>query len=285
MPGGKVRGTPANAEDESMSACSQAASTSRDSVTQSNASMSDSMIDKMDAMLSRVTTALITSFNASIQQLVTAFTNNVQLKIDFQANEIFNLNARIDSVVKQNETLLKENASLSTSAKLLENKLASLAQSVDDNDQHARLENLIIHGVPSATDGATENLYDTLPQLLNSLIPEAHLEKSDISVVHRLQSSASTSAASPRPPAIIVRFTRKSVRNDLLLRRKQLKGKSVSISEHLTSRRAAMLKQASMLVTRGQLMAAWTKDGKVTVKTTSNRIIVISTESDLNQFV
>jgi hypothetical protein len=285
MPGGKVRGTPANAGDESMSACSQAASASRDSVIQSNASMSDSMIDKMDVMLSRVTTALITSFNTSIQQLVTAFTNNVQLKIDFQANEMFNLNARMDSVAKQNETLLKENASLSISVKLLENKLASLAQSVDDNDQHARLENLIIHGVPSATGGATENLYDTLPQLLNSLIPEAHLEKSDISVVHRLQSSASTSTASPRPPAIIVRFTRKSVRNDLLLRRKQLKGKSVSISEHLTSRRAAMLKQASTLVTRGQLMAAWTKDGKVTVKTTSNRIIVISTESDLNQFV
>jgi hypothetical protein len=247
--------------------------------------MDNSSLDKLDVILTRVTNTLIASFNTSLQQLVTVFTQNVQLKLDFQSNEIFNLNTRLDNLEKQNDSLKKDNDALVATIKSLETKHELLVRQVDDNDQHARLDNLILHGVP--VTGPTEDLFESLPQLLNGFFPDLQLDKTEISVVHRLQATQNPSSSAnqrPRPPAVIVRFTRKSTRNFLLQNRKQLKGKTLAVSEHLTTRRAALLKRASTLVTQGRLSAAWTKDGKLLVKSLSNQISSVFTDLDLARF-
>jgi hypothetical protein len=182
--------------------------------------------------------------------------------------------------------LRNENTTLKASTTALELKLEQLAKQVDENDQHARLENLILQGIPADTAPQTENLYEKVPQLLNSLFPELRLTSSDISIVHRLPSStAQATSTRPRPPPVIIRFTRKATRNYLLQHRKLLKGKSVAVSEHLTPTRSALLKQASVMVTQGRLSGAWTKDGKVLVKSTANRIFPVSSTQELNQVV
>jgi hypothetical protein len=76
-----------------------------------------------------------------------------------------------------------------------------------------------------------------------------------------------------------------NITTPLLQRRKQLKGKNVAIAEHLTTRRAALLKQANSVVASGKLLSAWSKDGKITVKSPTNRIAQITSEADFNQFL
>jgi BMFP domain-containing protein YqiC len=288
MPGGKPRGSQgaAGGGDETSRDTSVTDRSSRAMTEAIAGSIDHTTLDKLDVILSRVTSSLIDSFNSSIQQLVRAFTDNTQQKLDFQAREIFELNTRIDGLTTQMDGLRNENITLKASTTALELKLEQLAKQVDENDQHARLENLILQGIPADTAPQTENLYEKVPQLLNSLFPELRLTSSDISIVHRLPSStAQATSTRPRPPPVIIRFTRKATRNYLLQHRKLLKGKSVAVSEHLTPTRSALLKQASVMVTQGRLSGAWTKDGKVLVKSTANRIFPVSSTQELNQVV
>jgi hypothetical protein len=66
--------------------------------------------------------------------------------------------------------------------------------------------------------------------------------------------------------------------------RRQLKGKTLVITDHLTPARAALLKKASALVAGQKIMSAWSQDGKILVKNSQNRTITITSEEDLRQF-
>jgi hypothetical protein len=251
-------------------------------------SASEIPYDRLEHMLTNLTSTLIEAFNSSQQLLVKTFCDSTQQKLDFQNNEIFNSAKRVDNLEKIIDSHKTQNETLKASVAALEKKLDYTSSQLDDLDQHGRLENLIIHGVPLPQSGETEDLYIKLPQVLNTLLPEVHLASADISVVHRLQAQSNSNIASashPRPPSIIVRFTRKAIRQSLLQHRRQLKGKQVSIAEHLTAKRASLLKRASTLVSAGRLLSAWSKDGKIVVKTISNHFVTITKEAELDKFV
>jgi hypothetical protein len=113
-----------------------------------------------------------------------------------------------------------------------------------------------------------------------------NLTTADINLVHRLpraNTNASSSAAT-KPTPVIIQFVNKSIRNSVLSNRKLLKGKGFSITEQLTSRKAAILRKASELVTSSKLLSAWSHDGKVLVKTLQSNTIAIASLADLMKF-
>src|SRR3989442_172767 len=109
------------------------------------------------------------------------------------------------------------------------------------------------------------------------------IESSDISILHRISRPQSTSNSS-RPRPVVVKFTRKSMRNDVLHHRKELKGKNISITEQLTSPRSSALKKANDLVISGKLSAAWSQDGRILIKAHDNLMRQIASISDLAQY-
>ena len=140
-------------------------------------------------------------------------------------------------------------------------RLDTLCSSVEEVDQYSRVDNLLIHGVQLPAAGQAEDLFTAVSQTINQFMPDVHLTSDVISTVHRLsapkQSAAPNSSTTVnKPPAIVVRFTHSAVKTSILSQRKLLKGKNITISEHLCAPRVQLLKKATTLVTTHKLQAA-----------------------------
>jgi len=112
----------------------------------------------------------------------------------------------------------------------------------------------------------------TVVDVLNNNISGLKLTRTDISSAHRLAArgasgrptALNTRVSKPQP--IIVRFMQRSVRNYIMGKCKELKGKRLSITEQLTPNRALLLKGANDLTQRHCLSSAWSHDGRILVK-------------------
>jgi len=141
--------------------------------------------------------------------------------------------------------------------------------------------------VTATADGSVEkDLGKKVADLINKSITNINITESEISVCHRIGRSVQVPGAvgTTRHQPIVVRFTRRAVRNDILWQRKQLKGTRIFITEQLTPQRSLLLKRASELVASHKLDAAWSHDGRILVKTIPGRIQPIITECDFSQF-
>jgi len=152
-----------------------------------------------------------------------------------------------------------------------------------------RSDSVLLHGLPLPQPGQSEDLYTIIPDTLNRLIPMVHFSGEQISVAHRLPSanqlqSGSAVSSAQKPPPVVIRFTRKATRVALMANRRQLKGKSIVLTDHLTPVRSALLKKASALVIAHKISSAWSQDGKVLVKNNQNRTVPIVCDADLGQF-
>ena len=162
---------------------------------------------------------------------------------------------------KGNKQLESINTQLNEKINHLNSKIVSLENTLDDLEQYSRSTNLLIHGVPpTAPPGEPENnLAKHVVQLLSTNMGIT-VHESDISVAHRIgratpnQRSIETPHSSdlssgdhvrnPKQQPIIVQFANKMIRNQILKQRKSLKGKGMTITEQLTTRRASLLKNA-----------------------------------------
>lgn len=254
----------------------------------SSDTMLDDNLDKFELMLGRVTKSIVESFNMCIEKLVSSLDQKLSVKIDVQASEIFTVNKRVDALEKKLADLNSENSALRESIKALSTRVESTNTSNDDLEQYMRGDNLLLHGVPLPADGSKEmDIRKLVVDSLTASMPGANLLKEHISVAHRLplpRQLPNASAARTKPPAIVIRFASREERNRILANRRLLKGKSLTLTEQLTHRRAQLLRKAGDLVAQHKLTSAWSHDGKILVKTRSNATTVIGSEVDLEQF-
>jgi hypothetical protein len=244
-------------------------------------SLSDSSVD----IILKITNAFQVTFSACTDRIVEAIERKLNNRLDTQEVQVFDCNKRIDKLEKTCADLTKENEELRSTIKLLTNKLSEISTNCDDLDQYSRNSNLLIHGLPiSQTSSETPSIIEgNVLHVLNSNLGLA-LTPSDVNAVHRLprqQPQSSTSHA--KPPPIIVQFTSRKVRNAVLQNRRNLKGKGFSITEQLTAKKSALLRQATDYVTSGQIKGCWSQEGKIIVKTRNDRTTVVTSVEDIQK--
>lgn len=158
---------------------------------------------------------------------------------------------------------------------------------------------MVIKGVPEATyaerasdarqgvddlpvsDGHQRATETAVIDLCRDLL-KINVTPQDISIAHRIKASPKDTV---RP--IIVRFANKRVRDDIYNARKLLKNRSspVYISEHLTKSTSELFFEARKLIREKKIVSAWTKNGIVMIKFTSDtseRPTVVKSRQDLN---
>ena len=243
-------------------------------------------------LIERITANFTTSFNLYIDKIVTAIEKKLDHRLDCQSSEIFELNKKVESLERQNKALESSNTQLNDRINHMNTKMESLISSMDDLDQYSRNTNLLLHGVPMipSQDGREPNLTQHVVGILNSNMGLS-IQESEITTVHRIGkpqtissalSSASHQGASlTRPAPLIIQFVSKKIRNETLSQRKNLKGKAISLTEQLTTRRAGLLKKCTDLLTQKKVNGAWSHDGRILIKTLNNRTLVVSNEQDL----
>ena len=142
-----------------------------------------------------------------------------------QLQDLENAIARVDTIV---EGLAKS--------------LRETQNSLDDLEQYGRRNCLILHGCPDQPVGGKYPVFESyVTNKLNSELDlEYQIRSNDIDICHILPSRKG------RPPPIIIKFVRRSVRNLVFYNKKKLKKsqEKLSITESLTKRRLLLVMEA-----------------------------------------
>lgn len=171
----------------------------------------------------------------------------------------------------------------------LTNELNQLKKSINDLEQYSRRDCLEIHGVPATDKEDTSEIVVKVAKLLN-----IDLKPDEISISHRLGSRKSDSGKQ-QTPGIIVKFTRRELRNKLYSARKHLRDKITNdigytriapqklfINESLTSSNQKLFSSCLKAKREYGYKFLWTNYGKILMrKDGSSPVVNIRNEIDL----
>lgn len=223
-------------------------------------------------------------------------------KIDDLEASLGLLSAKYDDLVKKHDCLTKEVKNLrienrSLKAQLTSTQELSVQNSNDINDleQYSRRDCLEIRGVPQSKDEDTDEIVKKIGDLM-----DVDLDDNDISVSHRLSDGFQTRSDGvqiKRVPAIIVKFIRRSDRDEFYSSRKKLKGKSsrdigftrqpsqqIYISESLTKKNRELFNASLKAKKSHRFKFIWTSYGKICLRRDANSpVITIKSFDDLRK--
>lgn len=159
-----------------------------------------------------------------------------------------------------------------------EDETAKLKQAVNDLEWHSRKSNLEIHGVPQSDK---EDLLSKVNEVATKLGVE-QLTDTDVAAVHRLP------ARPDKPPGIIIRFTRQSVRDNWFGKKRNLKPAETTahIQENMTRQSKALLWSAKQWAREHNFKYVWHRNGAIFVrKTDGERALLVKSENELQFLV
>ncbi|XP_063373051.1 uncharacterized protein LOC134661078 [Cydia amplana] len=236
------------------------------------------------------------------------------------SNSVDSLNAKWNEMESRFSSLEDRVIALESSAKVvskLQSELATSSQTIHNlqnelhvRDQNARINNVEISGIPYKKGENLLMILDTIYKKVG-----VHLEANEVDSIHRVrrfvsrntgqvdtnsegdaagERSVGSNATEPRPPAIIVKFTRRLCKDQLLAAVRARRGltttdigtegpaRAIFISDHLTPANKLLLKRARERKAELQYAYLWTRDCKILMrKTDTSKIVAINNDSDL----
>ena len=171
-------------------------------------------------------------------------------------NKVYELIDWLESTNAVNKNIVDK---LVTDNIILKDELSTLRDSVDLQEQRSRNYNLVLHGVPEATN---ENPDARAISILNSEL-QSNLEVKDLQNCHRLgrkDDKRTTGASQPRPRPIIFKFKNYTDRILVFKNKRKLKGKPFVITENITAQRYKLYMDASNILGRNNV---WTAEGRI----------------------
>ena len=159
-----------------------------------------------------IKSALDDMFDTKLASLLDTKLEPLRTSMEFISKSFDDMEKKIVALEKSNAELAKENHFLRQESSRVSNSLNQMKAALDDQEQYIRRDCLEIRGVPTSSSEDTNEIVKNIGSLVNVCI-----EDKDISISHRIKSG--TSAISP----IIVKFTRRGVRDNLYKARTKLK--------------------------------------------------------------
>ena len=131
-----------------------------------------------------------------------------------------------------------------------------------------------------APDSEKTNLEDQVVNFLQER--QIPITKQDISTCHTLPSNIKS-----KPKPIVIRMVSRKSKVEVLRNSKKLKDSNVYVNEHLTTKNAAIAKNARILRKRGNIISTWTRNCKVFIKAMIEgepKVLQISNMDELRKF-
>ena len=196
------------------------------------------------------------------------FKNEINEKIDKFESVIFEVQKRVDNVVKENDDLKKVNVGLLK-------RITDCEKANNDLEQYTRRENVRVFNLKEEKDETIKNVTDKVCELFtNSLqvktVPE------DLQACHRVGKASPGTERS-----VIVRFKDRNLRDNVLSERRRLKGSGQTVGEDLTKLNAKLCKD---VYKHSATMNSWTINGKVWAKLKNGQKLLVPVGSNLTLF-
>jgi uncharacterized protein YigA (DUF484 family) len=167
--------------------------------------------------------------------------------------------------------------------RVLRTKMGELERKIDSTEQYNKRDNLLFVGLPTNAAGVAgaDTMAETSMTLTESVlnitnnILKVPITKDDISVVHRIpQKNASANNSSP----VVIRFTKRSTRDEVYNARFELKGKNIGfrlyINEDLSTVNQKIFSVLHKKFMDKKIQGAWTKNCKVLCKKNNSGSVV-----------
>ena len=226
--------------------------------------MSSTLVNDADQLVR--TTIIPEDAPEWVKGLMTIFVGLVtELKsLNLKVNKLAELESSL--LIQRNTTdlLKQENGKLNA-------RINALEEIVDNNEQHDRNINLLLHGVAENRD---ENTTDAF---VSALSPLLQISAVDIERSHRLGPPRGNNVRRPRQ--IIVRFRDEKKKMEVYRSKKALKGAKLLLTENLTKWRQELFNTAKNIL---GIKNTWTNEGRIFTRH-NNQKIEIRCENDIPQ--
>ena len=184
----------------------------------------------------------------------------------------------------------------------LEFTVTGLVSKVEELEQYSRIDNVIISGLhvsaasyARAAGGADEEGGLTTNDSVEIQVIKFFGDKmnvtvapSDISACHQLPTTRKVGSERTQKKNIIVKFTNRKTKDEILRNGKLLKGSQVYVNEHLTKKTGDLAKLARDLRRENKVASTWTRNCKVFVRSLGAPEVAntyrIGGMDDLNRF-
>lgn len=204
--------------------------------------------------------------------------NNCHENIEELKIHITKQTETINRYEKKIDELLSENA-------MLKRRVREMEVGLDENDQYSRINCIEINGVP---DKPNEDILSEVKKVGNAL--GVNINDEMVDACHRLGIKRNGAAR-----AIIVKFTRRTVKEEILKQRRihrnlnthnigetSSPAEVIYINESLTKVRRELHKDVRMLKKKKGLSFVWVRNGKILIRPSEgDKVIVVTTREDL----
>ncbi|XP_040073423.1 uncharacterized protein LOC115332033 [Ixodes scapularis] len=181
--------------------------------------------EKLDGLLTlKVSVDSLLSLSAQLNQLLLVkplveslreTINEIQQSMDFSAD--YDRLLKLATANEQTCTGLQDELSqLKSTVEIQAAKIQEIRGALNDNEQHSRLSNVEVHGLPVSPKEDLLSLIESLAEKLNI----SHFHKTDILAIHRLP------AKCEKAPPILIRFASVSMKESWM----EARGKLPSLS-------------------------------------------------------
>lgn len=176
---------------------------------------------------------------------------DMEKKIDQHIKEVTSPSKEVSSEVEISLTLKEEVKCIKDNMMEMEkrwsNRFLSLSEQFAISDQYSRKNSLKIRGYKALPKLTGYNFIKATAEELNILIPSLNgsIKPTHIDDAHPLPTKADKDSGNK---TVIVKFSNRWVKNEILMRRNELEGTGLTITEHLTPHTFQLLSAAQKIV-------------------------------------
>jgi hypothetical protein len=160
----------------------------------------------------------------------------------------------------------------------LEKRLATIEDTLDDQEQYSRRNCIVVHGLPERDN---ENIEDVVVHFAQNKLGFSRFKVDLIDRCHRIGKPRTkinaAGASETHPRAVIIKLVAYRCRSEMWRNKSKLKRSGIKITESLTSKRLNLLRQARDLVGP---FHAWTDDGRILANHNGVKVRIL-TKADL----
>ena len=227
--------------------------------------------------------------NTKIMQNMATSTMKESFEVRFGSvsRDVFDLSTRVDALEKENKRLHKCLEESNAKNKILEKQLEESKDEIDEVEQYVRRSCLVINNLPSESNKTDEQVF---LGMCEDKFKEKFTVTSDmISKIHRVPRPPSSQVDRSKPHSLVVKFNKDRHRDMIFKNKREMKGSGITITELLTSKRSALLKQCIDKIPGGPNRAVWTDNGRIYAKYSKDshqsHSLQIKTASDIDKFI
>ncbi|XP_077991077.1 uncharacterized protein LOC144445411 [Glandiceps talaboti] len=217
----------------------------------------------------------------------------LQKSVDFISGSFDTFKKELDDINAQAAQLKTENEHLQGRLQATQRELSTTQDEMHELQQYTRRNILEISGVPQHAGEDTDDIAIRVAEAVGVIV-----SASDIDNSHRLpRRHQENTTERKQPPPIIVKFTRRTVRNNIYYSRKNLKDKTpkhlnldrqatnrIYINESLSSVMKRLFHQANERRKMLNWKFIWTNNGKIyTRKDADSQPIMIASSKAVNR--